>query len=218
MASIGGEKGGPTLAQGALALAWVAVYAFQAASSEGWISGDVWRFLLYQFAFWDLRFDAALAGEGIDIQLLWSPLTYAFLHGGLLHLIMNGAIALAIGSHIERLVGSGRLLILFAAGAVAGALAFGAISHTSAPLVGASGAVFGYFGAVKRWEWRFIALYDLPQRRFWTSIAGLTIINVLLVFGYQGGAVAWEAHLGGFAAGWLIAPLLAPGRAGPSPI
>lgn len=47
----------------------------------------------------------------------------------------------------------------------------------------------------------------------------LIIMNVALALMLPGGAeVAWEAHLGGFVGGWLIAPLLAPGRAAPSPL
>ena len=105
----------------------------------------------------------------------------------------------------------GENLLLFAA------LVFAMIADVDGPLVGASGALFGFFGALKRWEWIWLQETGLPKQRFWRTIGGLVIINVILFFGYPGGIVAWEAHLGGFIAGWFLAPALAPGRAGPAP-
>ncbi|MEM7269759.1 MAG: rhomboid family intramembrane serine protease, partial [Pseudomonadota bacterium] len=133
------------------------------------------------------------------------------------HLFMNTAIFVALGSILARSLGSGRFLALFVFCAIGGALVFGLLAEARGPLVGASGALFGFFGALKRWEWRWIRATGAPSNRFWGTIGGLIAINVALALVIQDAAIAWEAHLGGFLVGWLIAPMLAPGRAGPSP-
>ena len=158
-------------------------------------------------------------GREVPFEFWTSFLTYAFLHGGLMHLALNGAIILGLGGMLANGLGTARFLVLFAVTTIAGALVFALMTDSQGPLVGASGAIFGFFGALKRWEWRYIRETGAPANRFWGTIGGLVAINVLLAFAYPGdGALAWEAHLGGFVAGFLIAPLLAPHASGPSPI
>lgn len=191
--------------------------AFQASDAGLLPWGDLrWQIYL-RLAFFDILFDGALAGHQVPNWLWSSFFTYAFLHGGMLHLFMNGAIFLALGAVLCRLLGPARFVVLFLVTAAGGAALFGLVAEVDGPLVGASGVLFGFFGVLKRWEWRWIALTGASSQRFWGTILGLTAINVLLFFAYSDGVVAWEAHLGGFVAGWLIAPVLAPGRAAPSP-
>ena len=97
-------------------------------------------------------------------------------------------------------------------------LLFALLAETRGPLVGASGALFGFFGALKRWEWRWISASGASSRRFWGTIIGLVVINLLLAVSFQGAEIAWQAHLGGFIAGWFIAPMIAPNRASSSPL
>ncbi|QIE55710.1 rhomboid family intramembrane serine protease [Pikeienuella piscinae] len=195
--------------------------AFELAFHLG-ATGDYLRALAFsRLSFFDFWFQRVLAGEDVPFVFWTSFLTYGFLHGGLLHLLMNGAIFLALGGMLANALGPGRFLILFFASSAAGALVWGLLytGDEHAQLVGASGAIFGFIGTLKRWEWRWIAATGAPQNRFWGTIIALTLLNVLLAFAGPGGAaVAWQAHLGGFVGGWLIAPALAPGRAGPSPI
>jgi len=178
------------------------------------------RWQAYRYlAFFDIYFERVRDGHSVPPEFWTSLLTHAFLHGGMLHLVMNGAIFLALGGHLARGLGSTRFLILFTVTAGAGALTLALITDTRAPLVGASGALFGFIGALKFWEWRYIRLTGAPANRFWGTIIGLTVMNVALWLYFPGeGSLAWEAHLGGFAAGFLIAPVLAPRAAGPSPI
>jgi membrane associated rhomboid family serine protease len=169
------------------------------------------------FAFYDLWFKSWRAGHGAPVSLWWSFLTHAFLHGGLMHMAMNTVVFIALGAHLCRAVGERATMLLFAGTAVAGALTFGLLADTGmqfVPMVGASGALFGFLGAMKRWEWRYVSAYDLPKRRFWSTILALVAVNVLLTVGLAGagGGVAWEAHLGGFVAGWLAAGALTPKR------
>jgi len=210
------RSGAPALVW-AMAGAFVAVEAALSASDAGLLPSGLRVAAYRQFAFFDLYFDAMLAGHAVPAQLWWSFVTHAFLHGGLLHLAMNTAVFLALGAHLVRAVGEAAMLALFFGTAVAGALFFGLLADTGTsfvPMVGASGALFGFLGAMKRWEWRYLAAHDLPKRRFWSTVLALTAVNVALSLGFVGGGggVAWQAHLGGFLAGWLAAPLMTPRR------
>ncbi|MEL7462921.1 MAG: rhomboid family intramembrane serine protease [Pseudomonadota bacterium] len=220
----GVERPGPPAVIWALAIIFAAVEIAMVAADAladvgpGGIS-ELRYWMTIHFAFLDLLFEAVREGASPPWFFWTSFVTYAFLHGGTLHLVMNGAIFLALGGAVANMIGPMRFLIFFAVTAVAGALAFALITDAQGPMVGASGVIFGLFGALKRWEWRWIRATGAPANRFWGTIIALTVMNVALFFLFPGGgSIAWEAHLGGFVAGWLIAPFLAPGRAAPSPI
>jgi membrane associated rhomboid family serine protease len=209
--------------QGAPAIIWImaaifgGVEAALTASDIGLAPAGL-RQTFYAFlAFYDLWFESWRGGHGAPPSLWWSFVTHAFLHGGPMHMAMNTAVFVALGAHLCRAVGELATLLLFFGCAIAGALAFGLIADTGmqfVPMVGASGAIFGFLGAMKRWEWRYVTAYDLPKRRFWGTVLALAAVNVLLGVGFagMGGGIAWEAHLGGFVAGWLAAGALTPRR------
>lgn len=218
--NVNSEAGRP----GPPALVWVMALAF-ALIELLFQLGETGLEFRYQavtrFAFFDFYFNEAVAGRSVPFEFWTSFLTYGFLHGGLLHLVMNGAVFLGLGGMLANALGSGRFLALFFFSSAMGALAWGLMfnGEPAAHLVGASGAIFGFIGALKRWEWRFIAATGAPSKRFWGTIGALILLNLMLAFAGPGGVdVAWQAHLGGFIGGWLIAPLIAPGRAAPSPI
>ncbi|MEM7746305.1 MAG: rhomboid family intramembrane serine protease [Pseudomonadota bacterium] len=190
---------------------------------------DVYAYL----AFFDVFFDALLTGTlpadnpwlyeyypqgGIPWNFWLSFVTYAFLHGDVFHLIMNGVIFLGLGGMLANVLGPAKFIIFFLITAVGAAVVFALIARSGVPMVGASGVVFGIFGAFKRWEWRYIRATGTSPRRFWGTIVGLIAINILLYVAFAGGALAWEAHLGGFLAGFVAAGWLAPHLAAPSPV
>jgi membrane associated rhomboid family serine protease len=189
-------------------------------SESGLLSVRDLRWRTYaNFAFFDQSFEGWLSGQDVPATVWLTTISYAFLHGGLLHLVMNTVFFLGLGGLLANLLGPQRFLILFGVTSIAGALLFSLLSDTYGPLVGASGALFGFIGAFKSWEWRYIRLTGASSDRFWRTILALTAVNVLLFFIYPGdGALAWEAHLGGFLAGFLIGPILDRRLAGPSPI
>ncbi len=214
--SIWGSNVAPPVVWG-LTLIFIFFEALFQLSDAGILQHDMrWQVYL-RLAFFDLYFEGVRAGEPVPFQFWTSFVTHALLHGGLLHLFMNTAIFLSLGSLLARGLGTQRFLALFIVSAIGGALLFALLSDTRGPLVGASGALFGFIGALKRWEWRWLAVTDASPRRFWGTILGLAAINIVLALTFQGAEIAWQAHLGGFIAGWLIAPVLAPGRAAPSP-
>jgi membrane associated rhomboid family serine protease len=143
-------------------------------------------------------------------------LTSLFLHGGWPHALMNAAFGLAFGTPVARLFGlrAAGVIAFFIfyllCGVIAG-LVF-VVLHPGGlnPVLGASGAVSGLMGAAAR-------LMDgqgrlgSPFSRSALSMAGAWIaVNLLIAVtglapGLEEGSVAWEAHLGGFAAGLLLA-------------
>ena len=90
-----------------------------------------------------------------------------------------------------------------------GAAGYALLSDSFSPMVGASGALFGLAGAILAWD--YVDRFAL-QDRLWPvarAVALLIALNVALYFA-MGGMLAWEAHLGGFVAGWIAALLIDP--------
>jgi membrane associated rhomboid family serine protease len=198
-----------------LAAAFVLIEAVLALSDNGVIVRGLRGWAYDRFAFHAILFHAIETGQQLPWTLYITFLTHAFLHGGFLHLAMNTAIFLALGAHLGRAVGGPATVLLFLGSVLGGAVAFGLLTvqdQQFIPMVGASGGIFGMLGAMKRWEWRFISRNNLPKRRFWTTVLVFAGINVILSLGsgVAGGGIAWEAHLGGFVAGWLAAGFLNP--------
>ena len=130
----------------------------------------------------------------------WRVITATFLHstGSILHLLFNMYALYLFGPYIERQAGVVRFVALYLASAVAGGVAFQYLSDGAA--VGASGAIFGLFGAV------LVGTYPLRHTpagaaRF-RQLLLLLAINLALPLLVRG--IAWEAHIGGLAAGMLI--------------
>ncbi|HUS54089.1 MAG TPA: rhomboid family intramembrane serine protease [Thermohalobaculum sp.] len=181
-----------------------------AAVEAGLAPESLGRWPVYlQLAFFDLVFEYARSGNGVEPQVVWSLLTHAFLHGGWLHLALNGAAFLGLGHALVQAIGIERFLAIFAVTACAGALTFGLIANTNGPMVGASGAIFGMFAVLTAWQERMLRLTGLSRASIWKRIGGLVAFNAALAFGL-GGLLAWEAHLGGWIAGWLMAMVIRP--------
>ena len=146
---------------------------------------------------------------------LYSLFTYAFLHGGWLHLLFNGLWIATLGSQIYRVLGLDRFLIFMLATSVAGGLTQ-AFLHWGEPTltIGASAIVFGLIGAAGH-VW--VAPVTLRTGERLRKLLAFSAIMMLLNLGYAylgapgdgGSAISWEAHAGGFFAGLLIFPLLA---------
>lgn len=136
-------------------------------------------------------------------------LSYALLHGGLLHLIGNMVAVLALGGIVVARIGEKGFLLLYALTALGGAFGFALLSNSETPMVGASGAVFGLIGAWKFWEWQARQYFGSSMRPLWRSLIGLAALNLLL-WVLLSGLLAWEAHLGGFVAGVIFAAAVTP--------
>ncbi|PVA10637.1 rhomboid family intramembrane serine protease [Pelagivirga sediminicola] len=128
--------------------------------------------------------------------------SHAFLHGGIAHLAMNSVVLLTLGKFVSAEVGAARTLLVLLLSAIGGAACFGVISPSPAPMIGASGAVFGLIGLWQVMDYRLRRRAKLPLQPIFTAIGGLIAANIAL-FVMLGGGLAWQAHLGGWIAGWL---------------
>ena len=128
--------------------------------------------------------------------------TAALLHGGLMHIGFNMYALYLFGPRLEQQVGGPAFAALYVATAGAGGLAAFALDPSGRfILIGASGAIFGLFGA-----WMFVAwkMRKTPGgRAMFNQLGVLLVINMALPFMIPN--ISWQAHLGGFASGILIA-------------
>lgn len=175
--------------------------------------------LLLRAAFIPIRYSGQY---DLDIWAFTSPLTYAFLHGGFAHLAINMVWLAAFGSPLANRLGVLRFSLFFAVTSLA-AVALHYVLHSmdQAPLVGASGAISGMMGAAARFSFQIdrshgkpaFAGAPLPIRDVFRSRTAMTFLGVWMIINLVTGVVgftpgvdnqiAWEAHIGGFLAGFL---------------
>lgn len=129
----------------------------------------------------------------------WRLVTGAFLHGGIMHIFFNMYALWLFGPQIERQVGSASFAALYAAALLWGSALF-LIMVPAGVAVGASGAIFGLFGA---WIAASYRIRHTPAgKRLFQQLIVLLAINLALPFIISG--VAWQAHVGGLLAGLAV--------------
>ena len=152
---------------------------------------------------------------------IWSPLTYAFLHGDWMHVGLNCVWLLAFGTPVARRLGTVQAIAFSSVGAIVGALVFYLLNpHLMVPVIGASGIVSALMGGACRFAFGWMGRHPTPYGPLLSvrqALANRTVIFFVLIFfatnlltasglsGFiDGGAsVAWQAHLGGFVFGFL---------------
>jgi membrane associated rhomboid family serine protease len=157
-----------------------------------------------------------LPGDDVLAPVWLTPLTATLVHGGIVHLLFNLLILLFCGRAIEPIVGRAGLLILYVVGAYAAAAAHFFVNfETSAPMIGASGAISAVLGAYALLFGR--NKVNIANQRLaillhalWLGAAWV-VLQLLTGFAFEtlGTRIAIAAHIGGFLAGLLLAkPLL----------
>ncbi len=158
-------------------------------------------------------------GEGYRL------VTSQFLHGGFGHVLGNLWFLWVFGDNVEDRLGRVRFLLFYLVGGVIAALAQGAFNADStAPMIGASGAISAVMGAywlmfpgaqVLTLAWFVLPLtFYLPAGFYLGYWALIQLVSAL----FGGGHVAFWAHLGGFVWGWaavkygLFSPVAPPWR------
>ncbi|TMJ05086.1 MAG: rhomboid family intramembrane serine protease [Bacillati bacterium ANGP1] len=153
--------------------------------------------------------------------------TAMFLHGGWAHLLGNMLALYVFGDNVEDRMGSGPYLLFYLLCGLVASFAHIALNPTSAiPTVGASGAISGVLSAYLLFfpSARVITLVPIFFLPWFVEVPAVIFIGfwfvsqllngvLTVVAGVQAlGGVAWWAHVGGFLAGLIFAPLLARRR------
>jgi membrane associated rhomboid family serine protease len=162
------------------------------------------------------QFGLVPANYGTDtgagwLSLIAAPIAYQFLHGGWIHVGVNMLSLAAFGAPVERTLGWRRFVLFYlSAGIVAGLVHVLIYSTSTDPVVGASGAVSGVFGAVLFLLRRGGGLTSLlPVAGVWIALNiffGITDLTP----GAGGQPVAWVAHIAGFLYGLAAIKLFVP--------
>ncbi|WP_442544228.1 rhomboid family intramembrane serine protease [Arthrobacter sp. KN11-1C] len=138
----------------------------------------------------------------------WRMLTSAFVHsqGFVLHIVLNMYMLWIIGQVLEPVLGRIRFLAVYVLSAIGGSVGFLLLTPVPGSAVeGASGAIFGLFGALLVIQSR----RGGDTRQLWILI----VINGVIGFVVPG--IAWQAHLGGLITGGLCAAAIAFAPRGP---
>jgi membrane associated rhomboid family serine protease len=132
----------------------------------------------------------------------WRIFTGAFLHGGLLHIAVNMMSLWFLGRFIEMALGPWRMLFVYVVSLVASGLGVVYFSAPLVPTVGASGAIFGLFGAL------FAIGFKLgkPGMDLVRANIGILVLNLIITFTVP--AISWQAHVSGLLAGFVITYLI----------
>jgi membrane associated rhomboid family serine protease len=137
--------------------------------------------------------------QGVAAGQWYRLLTSAFLPGtgslGLLDIAFNMWALYVVGPGLEQMLGRVRFLTIYLVSAVGGSVLFYYLAAQNMPALGASGAIFGLFGA-----W-FVASRRLRMDS--RGIVMLIAINLALSFIYRG-TIAWQDHVGGLVTGTLL--------------
>ncbi len=154
----------------------------------------------------------ALSVQGLAEGRWWQLVTHAFLHGSVVHLFVNMAGLWFAGRIIERVMGTGRFLVLYGFAAVAGGLVQILLTGGNTSLIGASGAVCGVVIAFTTMfpEAQIMALlFFVIPIRLRAKYLGWAITGSSLLFLVTGFEpwIGHAAHLGGCVAGYLFARL-----------
>ncbi|WP_223166612.1 rhomboid family intramembrane serine protease [Nonomuraea sp. SYSU D8015] len=152
-----------------------------------------------------------LLGNDVTLQLAMWPngvahldeyyrlITAAFVHGGVFHILFNSWALYVVGPYLERAFGHVRYVALYVISALGGSTLGLWLDPLNQPTVGASGAIFGLFGAV------FVV-----GRRLNMDVRGIAVliaINLVITFLVSG--ISWTGHIGGLITGSVLAAAMA---------
>jgi membrane associated rhomboid family serine protease len=178
-----------------------------------------WQHAVFAGAMVPARFGAdetTFTGLGVMVPAILTPISAAFLHGGIAHVALNMLMLLLIGKMVERVLGGGLYLLLYFVGAYAAALAEWVAGPASmTPVIGASGAISAIIGA-------YVIQFPNKKPKNWGPVpasiarplhllAAWAALNLALGFVAPdlGLGIAIWSHIGGFIAGLLLVrPLL----------
>lgn len=141
----------------------------------------------------------AMFVPGLALQRPWTFLTSGFLHGGIMHLALNMWALWAVGRYLEQSLGAWRYAAVYLLSILGGHVAVLALTDATSPgffggTVGASGGIFGLFGALLILHRRMGAQYG--------QVLVLIVLNLVFTFTVPG--ISWQGHLGGLVVGTAL--------------
>lgn len=186
----------------------------------------------YRFGFVPALFGRGLSNDNNAFMVALPLVGHAFLHGGWTHLLLNMLLLVVFGAGVARrldanwsagsrgALNAGLFMAFFVACAIAGALTYYFRDPQSmVPMVGASGAISGLMAAAMRFALRPFAPYGVAHGPLLPILSrpvlfasGVYIgINLATALGLDlsntDGAIAWDAHIGGYVFGLLAFPV-----------
>ena len=162
---------------------------------------------------WSFGLIPALVIRGENIYTL---LTSMFLHGDILHLLLNMLVFFFVADDFERAIGSSRFLFFYIiSGIFSGIFHVFLNSASYIPTIGASGAIFGVLAAYAalfpfRKVIAFFGFIPVPLPAIIFVLLMIFMETVYTIFGGGFSNVAHSAHLGGFISGVFLAFLFGP--------
>ena len=148
----------------------------------------------------NLQFDLALSGIEVNNGQYYRLLTVALVHGGWVHLICNMLALFSIGTPIENFYGKNKYIFILFTSLISGSLASYLFNPLNTYAVGASGMIFGLFGA--------LAVTGKRMGANLKEASTLIAVNLAIPFLIPG--IDWKAHLGGLVGGCLATLVVKP--------
>lgn len=137
-------------------------------------------------------------GKDVLEGQVWRLLTCAFLHGGLIHIVFNMYALYVIGPQLEVLFGRVKYIVIYLLSAIGGSL-LSLVFSPNTLSIGASGAIFGLFGAMVMYVLKY---RDRIPKRVLSNLFFVIILNLLIGFNLQG--IDNFGHIGGLVTGVLV--------------
>jgi rhomboid protease GluP len=155
-----------------------------------------------------LHFGASSGAATIIDGQFWRTATSAFVHIGFLHLMMNCYVLWDVGPLVEKLFGSRKFIVVYLLAALGASLS-SLMFNPTVVSAGASGAIFGLFGALGAFFWRHRTQFPAGFLKLHGKILAIFILYGI-VYGAIMQGVDNAAHIGGLLSGFISALALMP--------
>jgi membrane associated rhomboid family serine protease len=143
-----------------------------------------------------------LVGSYVLAGQWWRIFTSAFLHADIMHIAFNMFALYQVGQYVELVYGTPRMAIIYVMAMIGSGIA---VTYFAPDVltIGASGAIFGLFGALAVAGFRL----GKPGRDIMRQTTGIIVINLIIGF-LPGSNISYQAHIGGLVVGTLFGLIL----------
>lgn len=188
-----------------------AVFQLANAGIIGGPRGVGWRIAaVEEYGFSPVVLDRVLVNGDYSFDMLKRFVTYPFINTQLTQVAFCAALTLALGKFTTEFYGAAKVLFLYVATGIVGAVVFGLLVDGRLPLIGGFTPVYGLIGAYTYALWLRLGQSGENQLLAFRLIGFLLLLQ--LIFGLVfGGSSQWIAELSGFFAGFALSIILAPG-------